>query len=56
MNRNKLALALAIIAGCLCIGNFIYKLINFNSADYMILFAGIFIIGLGVATFFTKWR
>lgn len=54
MKKNKLAFILAIIAGLICLANFIYKLVRLNQADYTILLAGIFIIALGVSSYFIK--
>jgi hypothetical protein len=54
MKKNKLAFILAIIAGLICLSNFIYKLARFHKTDYVLLLAGIFIIALGVSTYFKK--
>jgi hypothetical protein len=54
MKKNKLAFILAVIAGLICLGNFIYKLIRFQKTDYSILAAGIFIIALGASAYFKK--
>ena len=54
MKKNQLALILAIIAGLICLSNFIYKLMKFGNADFVVLFAGIFIIALGISSHFKK--
>jgi hypothetical protein len=43
MKINKLAFMVAIAAGVICLGNFIYQYIKFNKKDYNILLAGVFI-------------
>ena len=40
--------------GLICLSNFIYKLVRFDKIDYVILLAGIFIIALGISTYFQK--
>ena len=47
MRNNKLAFYLALIAGVLCLGSFIYKLVKTGTADYIILVAGVFIVAIG---------
>lgn len=48
MKTNKFAFVLAVIAGLLCIGKFVFKYIRGSEADYPILVAGIFILGIGI--------
>lgn len=54
MKKNRLAFILSIIAGLICLSNFIYKLIKFGTTDFVIFFAGIFIFALGISTYFKK--
>jgi hypothetical protein len=54
MKTKYLTLSLAIIAGLLCFGAFISRMVKSGTADYMILVAGVFIIGLGIAAWFRK--
>jgi hypothetical protein len=54
MKKSKLALGLAAAAGLICVANFTYKAIRSNHIDYMILVAGIFIIGFGIASYSKK--
>ena len=54
MKKDRLAFILVIIAGLICLSNFIYKVIKFGTKDFVILFAGIFILGLGISTYFKK--
>ena len=54
MKKDRLAFILVIIAGLICLSNFIYKVIKFGTTDFVILFAGIFILGLGISTYFKK--
>ena len=54
MKKNQLAFILAIIAGFICLSNFIYKYIKYGTVDFVILFAGIFILALGFSTYFMK--
>jgi hypothetical protein len=42
---------LAITAGVICTGNFIYQHVKFNKTDYTILLAGIFIAAMGAAAY-----
>jgi hypothetical protein len=46
---KRTTLALALVAGTICVGNFLYKWLALNRLDYMILLAGIFIISFGIA-------
>ena len=54
MKKSKLALGLAVIAGLICLANFAYKAIRLDHFDYMILLAGIFIMGFGIASYSKK--
>jgi hypothetical protein len=54
MKKNKLAFILAIMAGLICLANFIYKLVRFGKTDYKILLGAVFITALGVSAYFMK--
>jgi hypothetical protein len=54
LKKNKLAFTLAMIAALISIGNFIYRFIRFDKADYTILLAGIFFIAFGISVYFMK--
>lgn len=45
---------LALIAGILCLSNFIYRYIEFHEKDWLILAAGILILALGISSWFRK--
>jgi membrane protein YdbS with pleckstrin-like domain len=51
MKINKLAFMLAIAAGVICLGNFIYQYVKFNKTDYTILLAGVFIAAMGATAY-----
>jgi len=51
MKKNTIALALALVAGILCLSNFTYKWMKFDAIDYTILFAGLFIIAFGIGVY-----
>jgi hypothetical protein len=51
MKINKLAFILAIVAGVICLGNFIYQYVKFNTTDCTILLAGVFIAAMGAAAY-----
>lgn len=54
VKKNKLAVALALIAGTLFLSNFLYKWLNSDRIDYTALLAGIFIIAFGIGTYTRK--
>ena len=54
MKKDKLAFILSIISGVICLSVFIYKLMQSGKTDYVILLAGIFIISIGMLTYFRK--
>lgn len=54
MNKNKLFLVLALVAGGLCVGKFMHSYFKSNELDYTILLAGLFIIGFGINSSLTK--
>jgi ABC-type uncharacterized transport system permease subunit len=54
METKKVALILAILAGVICISIFIYKLAVKKETDFMILSAGLLILGLGYSSFSTS--
>jgi hypothetical protein len=54
MKSRQLAFILAIVAGLLCIGAFVTKLIRSGETEYTILWAGIFVIALGISALYRK--
>lgn len=54
MKKTKLAFILTLVAGLVCLSNFIYKIVKHGKTDYFILLAGLFIIGIGFSVFYTK--
>lgn len=54
MDKQKIAFALALVAGGLCIGNFIYESATNHRQDWIILVAGIFILAFGISVHFSK--
>jgi hypothetical protein len=51
MSKHRVAFILALIAGTLCLGKFIYTYYQSTELDYTILLAGIFIVGLGISNY-----
>jgi hypothetical protein len=49
-----ITLILALVAGALCLGVFIYKMQRSGTHDYMILIAGIFIVCFGIVAYTRK--
>ncbi|MDB5246666.1 MAG: hypothetical protein JWQ40_1060 [Segetibacter sp.] len=49
MTRNKIALTLAVVAGLICLAKFVHTYIQTKTFDYLILFAGLFIIFFGIS-------
>jgi hypothetical protein len=54
MKSKQLAFILAIVAGLLCIGAFVTKLMRSGETEYTILWAGIFVIALGISALYRK--
>lgn len=54
MKQSDISFILSIIAGLVCIGAYIYKYVQQNEADNLILIAGIFVISFGVGMRFMK--
>ena len=44
----------ALIAGMLCLGAFVVKMVRSGATEYTLLLAGIFIIALGIAAWYRK--
>ena len=54
MNNKKIAIILCGIAAFLSLGNFVYKYLKNGEIDGMILFAGLFILALGVGMHYRR--
>lgn len=54
MKTKQFAFILSLVAGLLCIGAFVTKLIRSGETEYTILWAGIFVIALGVSALYRK--
>jgi len=54
MKNNRTALLISIGAGIFCLGLFVFKYTKTQRVDYVLLIAGLFVVSLGISSYFVN--